>query len=89
MHACMDDMCLLSYYLDLHVLVINGEFSTKKKPINIGNYCVPIEQSKYEAMHYAVMVDSSNVIHYTISSTDKDANKTHANHVEMISNKNY
>ena len=32
--ADMDNMHLLSYYLDRHVLVINGEFSTNNKPFN-------------------------------------------------------
>ena len=84
MHADMDKMCLLSYCLDLHVLVINVKFSTKKKTINTGNYCVPIKKLKYEAMCYEVMIYSSNSMHCEISSTDKDNNKTCADPAEII-----
>ena len=80
----MDDMHLLFYHLDCHVLVINGEFITKNKLINIWHYYVPIEKSKYEATHYGVMIDSSNAIHHTIISTDNCDDKTHMNPAEII-----
>ena len=83
----MDEMCLLFYYLHHHVLVINGEFTSKNKPINIVHYYVPIEKSKYKAMHCTFMIDSRNSMHCTIISTDKDDNNTCINPVEMIPNK--
>ena len=63
MHVDMYDMHLLSYYLNRRVLLINGGFSTKNKTINILHYYVPIKQSKYQAIEYAVMINSINDMH--------------------------
>ena len=72
MNANMCYMCLLSCYLDRHVLVISGKFGTKNKPITIGNYYAPIEESKYEAKNYSVMIDNGPANYCIISNTDKE-----------------
>ena len=83
----MDCMHVLSYYLDSHVLASNRELSTKNK--KIGHCYVTIEQSKCQAMHCTVMIDSSNYMHCTISSASKDSNETCVNPVEIISDKKH
>ena len=74
-HASIDDMNLICSHLDRHTLVINRIFSPKSEPFIIGKYSVPVEESKCEAKHYAVMIDSSHLIYCTTSSIGKNNNK--------------
>ena len=46
MYSGMDDMYLLSSYLDRHTLVTNGNFIPKNELFIIGNYWVPFIDSK-------------------------------------------
>ena len=56
----MDDMCILSSCLDLHVIAIDGKLIPMSKLFIIGNYCVHVVDSKHEAKHHAVMMDNSH-----------------------------
>ena len=85
--AGMDDMHLLSSYLDLHDLETNRKFIPKNKPFAIDIFCVSVEESKYEAKHCAVMINNSYAIFCTISSIDNDNNKMFANPAKMTSEK--
>ena len=87
MHACMDNICLLSNYLDRHVLEINGNFIPKSEPFIIGNYWVPIINLKYDAKNYAFMMDSSHELFYSMSINNKDSGRMLINPTKMVSQK--